>query len=163
MNIRTLASTVVALASAPVFALTPSPESRIPRAAEVIVRMESRYPGEVVAIELDASGDKRAHFHVDMVFPGAGLARVDVDAATLALASRETTPLEPGAATLTEAVALVAAQLPGQVITAALDSSWGVPPHYDIDVRLPHGATARVRIDPETRQIAWRSPAIVDQ
>jgi len=163
VNIRTLASAVVALASAPAFALTPSQESRTLRASEVIAHMESRYPGEVVAIELDASGDKRAHFHVDMKFSGAGLARVDVDATTLALAARETTALEPRAATLTEAAALVAAQIPGQVVTAALDSSWGVPPHYDIDVRLPHGATARVRIDPETRQIAWRSPAIDDQ
>jgi hypothetical protein len=33
--------------------------------------------------------------------------------------------------------------------------------HYDIDVRLPGGSVARLKVDPQTRQIAWRNPAIV--
>jgi hypothetical protein len=36
-------------------------------------------------------------------------------------------------------------------------------PHYDVDVRLPQGAIARLEVDPATLQIAWRNPAIVEK
>ncbi len=163
MKIRTIALTAIALSAATAYATAPSAADRPMKLSEVAAQLESRYPGDVVAIQFDPSGDKRPHYHVDMRFPESGLARLDVDAATLDVVSREPVPLAPGAATLPEVVALAAAQLPGQVTVAEFDSTFGVPPHYDVDVRLPHGAIARLKIDPETRQIAWRNPAIVEQ
>lgn len=163
MKIRALALSAVALSSAAALAMTQTPADRPLKLAEVVAQMESRYPGEVVAIQLDTSGDKRAHYHVDMRFPESGLAVVDVDAATLAIASRHLTPLPAGAATLDHAASLVSGHVPGTVLVAQLDTSEGAAPHYDVDVRLPQGAIARFKVDPATRQIAWRNPAIADE
>jgi uncharacterized membrane protein YkoI len=163
MKIRTLALTAIALSSATAFAMDPSPADRTLKLAEMVAQMESRYPGEVVAIQFDGSGDKRAHYHVDMRFPESGRARLDVDAVTLAIASRDPVPLTAGSATLAYSASLVSTYVPGQVIVAELDAFEGVAPHYDVDVRLPQGAIARLKVDPATRQIAWRNPAIVDQ
>jgi hypothetical protein len=52
--------------------------------------------------------------------------------------------------------------VPGHVLVAEFDAASGTPAHYDIDVRLPRGAVARLKVDPATRQIGWRSPAIVN-
>lgn len=163
MKIRPLALTAVALSSAAAFAMTPSSVERPLGLAEMVAQLESRYPGKVVAIQFDESGDKSAHYHVDMRFPESGLAAIDVDAVTLAIASRNQTPLPAGSATIAKVASLVSAHVPGQVIVAELDSSAGVAPHYDVDVRLPQGAIARLKVDPVTRQIAWRNPAIVDE
>ena len=163
MKIRTLALTAFALSSATTFAAAPSPTDQPLNLALVVAHMESRFPGEVVGIELDASGDKRAHYHVDMRFPDSGLARVDVDATTLDIAAREPMPLAAGTATLSQVAALVAAQIPGQVTVAELDSTYGAPAHYDVDVRLPQRRVAQLKVDAKTRQIAWRNPAIVDE
>jgi uncharacterized membrane protein YkoI len=161
MKIRTLVFAVIGVSSAAAFAAGVSHAGRPATLAEMVAHMESKYPGEVTAIQYDASGDTRAHYHVDMRFPASGIARVDVDALTFRLASRETSPLAPGSATLAEAAALVAAVVPGQVTVAELDSVYGMPPHYDINVRLQHGGLAQLRIDPATRQIAWRDPAVI--
>jgi uncharacterized membrane protein YkoI len=71
--------------------------------------------------------------------------------------------LPAGSATLDHAASLISKHVPGQVLVAELDTSAGVAPHYDVDVRLPQGAIARLKVDPATRQIAWRNPAIVDE
>lgn len=163
MKIRALALTAAVLSSATAFAVTQSPADRPLTRAEVVTQLESRYPGEVIAIQFDASGDKPAHYHVDMRFPRSGLATLDVDAVTLAIASRDADPLPAGSATLDFATALVSSHLPGEVVIAQLDASDGGAPHYDVDVRLPQGAIARLKVDPATRQIAWRSPAIADE
>jgi uncharacterized membrane protein YkoI len=163
MKVRTIALTALALSSAAAFAVTASPTERFLKLSEVVAQMESRYPGEVIAIQYDASGDKRAHYHVDMNFPKSGLAVLDVDAVTLAIASRSHAPLPVNAATLDHAASLVSSHVPGQVVVAQLDTSEGVAPHYDIDVRLPQGAIARLKVDPATRQIAWRTPSIADE
>lgn len=161
MKFRTLAFAL--LAAAPVAALAiDAPSARRPlRLADMVAHLESRYPGEVIAIQYDTAGDKTAHYHVDMRFPTSGLARIDVDAVTLAIASRDTVAMTRDSATLAEAAALAGAHIAGQVVAAELDGSDGVPAHYDVDVRLPKGGTAQLKIDPATRQIAWRNPAIV--
>jgi len=56
----------------------------------------------------------------------------------------------------------VAQAVPGQLLVAEFDAASGASAHYDIDVRLPHGAVARLKVDPATRQIGWRSPAIIN-
>jgi hypothetical protein len=131
------------------------------RLAEAVQQLESRYPGDVVAIELDASGDKREHYHVQMRFPASGTVNVDVDAWTLEMASRDVAPLPVGGAALPEVVALIASQLPGEITRAQFDSASGAPPHFDVDVRLRTGDIARTRIDPISREISWRTPAVV--
>jgi uncharacterized membrane protein YkoI len=161
MKIRTFALTALALSAVAGFALASSTTGRPLKLAEVVAQLESRYPGEVVAIEYDGSGDKRAHYHVDMSFPADGVVSVDVDALTLVIASRDVASLAIGTATLPEVVAMVAGQLPGQVTRAQLDSASGAPLHYDVDVRLQTGGIARMKVDPQSRQIAWRSPAIL--
>ena len=162
MNIRTLALTAMALSAAAALATASSPAGRTLGAGEAVAQLESRYPGKVVAIEFDAAGDKAPHYHVDMRFPKSGLARLDVDAATLAVSSREIAPLAPGSATLADVTALLSAAVSGQVLAAEFDGTNGAPAHYDVDVRLPQGSIARLKVDPSTRQIAWRSPAIVN-
>ncbi len=163
MKIRTLALTAIALSAAATLALASSPTGSPLKLAEVVAHMEAHYPGEVAAIQFDESGDKRPHYHVDMRFPASGLVRVDIDAVTLAMASRDVVPKTTGPATLVAAAALVAGQIPGQVLVAELDVSEGAAPHYDVDVRLPQGAIARLKVDPATLQISWRNPAIVDE
>jgi uncharacterized membrane protein YkoI len=163
MKIRALALTLIVLSTATTIAVASRPAVPPLTLADVVGHMESNYPGEVVAIQFDVSGDKRPHYHVDMRFPASGLARVDIDATTLAMASRDVASLTAGSATLADAAALIATQIPGQVVVAELDAFEGMAPHYDVDVRLPQGAVARLKVDPATLQIAWRNPAIVDE
>src|SRR5512141_1734180 len=100
-----------------------------------VATLEARYPGKVVAIALDDSGDRPAHYHVDMRFPASGVARIDVDAVTLTVASRDPSPLATGSAGLIHAAALVMSAVPGELLSAELDATNGAP-HYDLDVRL---------------------------
>ncbi|MEO8508199.1 MAG: hypothetical protein ABI593_11265, partial [Betaproteobacteria bacterium] len=161
MKIRSFAFTLMALSSATAFAATSSPIGHTLGLGETVARLETRYPGSVVAIEFDGSGDKAAHYHVDMLFPTSGLARLDVDAVTLEIASRESVPLAAGSAALVYAAALVTASIDGQMLGVNFDASNGVPAHYDVDVRLPQGAIARLKVDAATREIGWRIPAII--
>ena len=161
MLIRTLAFTLFAVSST-AFAANPSPDGRTLELRKVAAQMESRYLGKVVAIELDTSGDKAAHYHVDVRFPDGGLEKLDVDAATLRTVSRDAAPLAAGSIPLLYAAAMVTAAIPGDVLVAELDTTNGVPPHYDVDVRLPQGAIARLKVDAATRQIGWRTPAIIN-
>ena len=161
MKIRTLAWTVIALSSATAFAATTPAAGRVLGLGEAVAQLESRYPGRVVAIELDDSGDKAAHYHVDLRFADGGLTRADVNAATLDVALREPAPLAAGSASLAEVAALLTAAVPGQMIVAELDAPDGSAAHYDVDIRLPQGAIARLKVDAATRQIGWRTPAIL--
>lgn len=160
MHTRTLALAFLALSSTP-FAANSSPMGRALELGDVVAVMESRYPAKVVAIELDAAGDKPAHYHVDLRFAENGIAKLDVDAATLQVAAREASALSPASMPLVHATALIMTSIPGQLIRAELDATNGVAPHYDVDVKLPQGAIARLKIDATTRQIGWRTPAII--
>ena len=123
--------------------------------------LEARFPGKVVAIALDDSGDKAAHYHVDMRFPESGLARVDVDAANLEISGREplTSPAWPIG--MIHAVARITSAVEGPLLAAALDTANGAPAHYDVDVGLPDGWIARLKVDAASGQIGWRTPAVV--
>lgn len=160
MNIRTLAFAMMALSAATASAVT---TGRTLGLGETITQLESRYhPGKVAAIEFDASGDKAAHYHVDMSFPESGLALVDVDAVTLDAVSRGPAVLPMGAVTLADVATLLMTAISGEMLDAKLDTTYGVPAHYDVDVRLPHGPIARLKVDAVTREIGWRMPAIID-
>lgn len=161
MKLRTLATTIVALSALPAFALASSGADESRELGKVAKRLESRYHGEVVAIARDAAADERPHYHVDMSFGAAGTARLDVDARTLELDTRELPHATPGGASLADAVALVAAYVPGEIIVAAVDAAPGIAPHYEIDVRLPDRAVAQLRVDAATRGISWRTPQVV--
>ena len=76
--------------------------------------------------------------------------------------SRDAAPLAAGSIPLLYAAAMVTAAIPGELLVAELDTTNGVPPHYDVDVRLPQGAIARLKVDAATRQIGWRTPAIIN-
>jgi uncharacterized membrane protein YkoI len=124
--------------------------------------MEQRYGGQVVGITLDEGGDKAAHYHVDLRYPVAGTAKLDVDAATLAIDGRlQPLPDEQWTMSLAGAAAYAVTHLGGQVLAGELDAVEGASPHYDIDVRLVNGAIARVKVDPRATQIAWRTPPVV--
>jgi uncharacterized membrane protein YkoI len=160
MHTRTLAIALLAL-SPSAFAADPSPADRALDLRDVVAAMESRYPAKVVGIQLDASGDKPAHYHVDLRFPQSGIAKLDVDAATLEVDAREGSELTPASMPLVHATALIMTAVPGQLLSAELDTTNGVAPHYDVDVKLPQGDIARLKIDATTRQIGWRTPAII--
>lgn len=161
MKLSTLAMTLSVMWSAGAFAADASPAARPLSLRDAVSYMESRYQGEVVAIALDASGDKAAHYHVDMRYPDAGTAKLDVHAATLEISGRDQAHSQDGWTSLAGAAALAATHVRGQVIAAELDSIDGGSPHYDIDVRLPGGEIARLKIDPQTRQFGWRTPPII--
>ena len=157
MDIRTLLFTAVAAAPAAALAAAPASTTSL---GDAVAQLESRYPGKVVAIALDDSGDRPAHYHVDMRFPRSGVARLDVDAATLDVGAREPLPLADGSASLVYAAALVTSAVPGQLLAAELDATNGAPAHYDVDVLLPQGGVARLKVDAANRTIAWRNPAV---
>ena len=156
MKISALAVSLLAASS-----LTAVAAPRLYGLADAVTELESRYPGKVVAIVLDDAGDKAAHYHVDMQFPGSASVRIDVDAATLAIESRDAGHLPAGSATLAEAAALLAGAIPGEILLAELDAATGPAAHYDVDVRLPQGAVARLKVDATTRRIDWRTPAVI--
>ena len=161
MSFRALVLMFAAVSSNTVLAATAPAAASPLKLAVVVAAVESRYGGEVVAIEYDNAGDKRAHYHVEMRFPGTTPARVDVDAETLALASHSAEPLATPATTLAGAVAMIAARIPGQVTYARLDAPSGAAPHYDIDVRLQQGGIAQLKVDPATGSFGWRNPPVV--
>jgi hypothetical protein len=161
MKLRTLATTIVALSAMPALALASSAGDESHELRKVAERLEARYHGEVVTIARDASADERPHYHVDMCFGAAGMARLGVDARTLELDTRELPLASAGGASLAEAVTLVATHVPGEIIVAEVDAAPGVAHHYEIDVRLPSRAVARLRVDTATRDISWRSPRVV--
>lgn len=158
MALRTLLFTLAAAGTTAAAASASGPVAGI---ADTVARLEALYPGKVVAIALDDAGDRAAHYHVDMRFPASGMARLDVDAATFAVEARESAPLAAGSMSLVHAAALVMGAVPGDLLVAELDATNGAP-HYDVDVRLPEGAVARLKVDSETRRIAWRTPAIAN-
>jgi uncharacterized membrane protein YkoI len=160
MRTRMLAVALLALSSS-ALAADPSVTSRALELGDVVAAMESRYPAKVVAVQLDAAGDKPAHYHVDLRFAEDAIAKLDVDAATLQVSAREASELSPSAIWLVHATALIMSSIPGQLLSAELDATNGVAPHYDIDVKLPQGAIARLKVDATTRQIGWRTPAII--
>jgi uncharacterized membrane protein YkoI len=158
MNFRKTAFCVLLLASAGTAAASASNY----RLADTVRAMEARYPGTVEMIELDDAGDRPAHYHVDMRFPQSGIARLDVDAATLAVASRDPMPRTPPGVPLLHVVAVVTTAIEdGRVVATRLDFGNGAPAHYDVDVALPSGALARLKFDAATGAIAWRAPAVV--
>ena len=71
MKLGTLAYTLLMLSSAGVLASTLPAGGRLVALDETVMALEARFPGKVVAIALDDSGDKAAHYHVDMRFPRA--------------------------------------------------------------------------------------------
>ena len=163
MKIQTLVLAAVATVAATAVAAEPGPNPRPFRMSEIVSYMESICHGEVTAIQLDASGDKPPHYHVDIWYPDSGLARVDVDAASREMFAHDTGRLAPGSATLAEVATLMAAQLPGHLTIVELDTGDGAAPHYDVDARLGDGKIARLKVDAATRSIGWREPAVVDE
>ena len=160
MNLRKTALCALLVASAGSAAASASTY----RIAQTVYAMEARYPGTVELIELDDAGDRPAHYHVDMRFPDSGVARLDVDAATLDIASRETTPAMSSGVPLLHVVAVVTTAIQdGRIVATRLDFANGAPAHYDVDVALRNGALARLKVDAATGGIAWRAPAIVTQ
>ncbi len=158
MNLRKMAFCALLVASAGSAAASASTY----RIADTVRALEARYPGTVEMIELDDAGDRPAHYHVDMRFPQSGVARLDVDAATLAVASRDPMPPTPAQVPLLHVVAVITTAIEdGRVVATRLDFGNGAPAHYDVDVALPSGALARLKVDAATGAMAWRSPAIV--
>ncbi len=161
MKISALAIAIAAVTASSAWAADPPravPQSQLLR---TVAYLESRYPGDVVAIVLDDSGDKRAHYHVDMRFAGGGMATLDVDAASHAISARDYAGAFDARLALHEAVAVIAAHIPGDVVDARLDASDGAPAHYDVDVRLPRGDIARLKVDTRTRDLGWRMPPVL--
>lgn len=158
MKFRTFALAVLATSSASfAFAATSLPQTLPSGIAGIVTYMESRLPGEVTAIERDASGDKGAHYHVDMRFAGDTLIRLDLDAVTLEIAPHYPAPATRQSLTLRDAVALISSHVPGYIVSAQLDSFADVRPHYHVDVQLLQGGTAQLKVDALTGQIAWRA------
>lgn len=46
------------------------------------------------------------------------------------------------------------------MLAAELDAVDGASPHYDVDVRLPGGQIARLKVD-ASGQLGWRTPPVI--
>jgi uncharacterized membrane protein YkoI len=149
----------LAVVSATSFATDLSRSGTASELAQTVSYLETRFPGRVVAIAMDDAGDKPAHYHVDMKLPS-GTGRWDVDAATRAISARYPTAPADGAIALAEAADYAASQLRGDVIAAHYDATQGAREHYDVDIRLSTGAIARLKVDPKSRELSWRTPAV---
>ncbi len=160
MKLSTVA-TVVITAFAASGAMVASAESVPSGLMRTVAYLEAQYGGEVVAIALDAAGEKPVHHHVDLIYPASSTARLDEDASTVAIANRDDARWTADWATLPEAVALAAAQLPGEVIAAHFDAADAASAHYDIDARPSHGDIVQVKVDPRSRQFGRRNPSVV--
>ena len=159
MKRSTLAVALMGVWSAGTFAADALPVPSPVPVRDTVAYIESLYQGEVVAIALDASGDKAAHYHVDLRYPGPVTAPLEVDAASLETSVRhQPFSAAAGWTTLSEAGALAAQLVGGQLIGAEFDATDSRSPHYDVDVRVPSGQVARLKVDPQTRQLGWRTP-----
>jgi uncharacterized membrane protein YkoI len=150
---------LLAFASGTSFAANLSRSGAASDLAQTVSYLESRFPGEVIAIAIDDAGDKPAHYHVDMKLPS-GTGRWDVDAATRAISARPPAAPAKGAIPLAQAADYAASQLRGDVIAAYYDATQGAREHYDVDVRLSTGAVARLKVDPASRELSWRTPPV---
>lgn len=159
MKLRSHCLIFGALFAAPAFALANSPMNL----GEAVAFMQSQYPGQIVAAELDSTGDKPAHYHVDVRFAHGAIAKLEVDAVSRRIASRlPVEELAAGAMTLPETVTYISSMIPGSVTLAELDGSDGRHPHYHVDVRLVNDKVAHLRIDPGTRLVSWRNAPSLD-
>lgn len=132
--------------------------------AQAVAYMQSLYPGEVVAAGLDTTGDKPAHYHVDIRFPHGRTARLEVNALTRAIASRmPSAEAAPGTMDLVKGAQFIAALYPGTVTLAEIDGTNARDIHYHVDMRLANGRDARFRLDPESGAIRWRNPAAIER
>ena len=164
MRFPLIAIAAGALALAPAFAADLPQAPQAMTLAEAVAFMQSHYPGEVIAVELDATGDKSPHYHVDLRFPHGSTAKLEVDAVTRRIASRQPSgELAPGAMTLRQAVDYVTTRVDGNVMLAELDASDARSPHYHVDLRMADGRTARFKLDPGTRHVGFRHPAMHDE
>jgi uncharacterized membrane protein YkoI len=161
MKLAVLAAALATIWSAGALAADAPPATQLVSMRNIVPYLESRYQGEVVAIAFDDSGDKPAHYHVDLRYAETGISKIDVDARTLRIAARVQPEPQDGWTSLAGATALAATLLRGQVTAAELDSIEGDAPHYDVDVRLASGDIARLKVDPKTQQIGWRTPPVV--
>ncbi len=164
MNSRLLMTAAVAAAFAiPAQAGSATQVSSPMTLGETVALVQSLYPGKVTAAELDATGDKGKHYHVDVRFNHGKTARLEVDAVSGRIASRSTeAELAPGAMSMADALAFMKQYFPGEVTLAELDASDATHAHYHMDVRTPQGKTVRLRIDPMTRHVAARNPASLE-
>lgn len=160
MNFRALAAGALAMALVPAVVSAQRPMSL----AEAVEYLKSQIPGDVVAAELDASGDRSAHFHMDVRLPHGRLARFEVDPVTGRIASRAPAA-EParGALSVVDVLAAVGRQVPGDVTRVELDDSDVLHQHYHVDVRLVGGRMARLKVDAVTGRIAGRNEASFDR
>jgi uncharacterized membrane protein YkoI len=134
----------------------------VARLQEIVSHVEATYKGEVTAIQFDDSGDKPAHYHVTVRWPEKGATTLDVDAASRNISVHQARfPRGRGSVSLAEVIKFVAARVPGHLLRAELDAGAGAAPHYDVDVLLPGGNIARLKIDATTRALGWRQPAVV--
>jgi uncharacterized membrane protein YkoI len=162
MKVSALAAASIAAWSAGAIAAEVSSVTQPVPVRDTVAYVEALYRGEVVAIELDAAGDKAAHYHVDLRYPGSVVAPLEVDATSLEAQVRHAQPsAAAGWTTLGDAAALAARQLgTGEVIAAQLDATDSSAAHYEVDIRLPAGQVARLKVDPQTQALTWRVPAI---
>jgi len=144
-----------------VAAETPSGDGFIP-VRDAVAYVEAVYRGEVVAIELDAAGDKDAHYHVDLHYPGAIVAPLELDARSMEARVRHAQLGAQDGITLGDAAVLAVQTLgSGELIAVQLDATDSNAVHYEVDVRLPAGQVARLKLDPRNGQLDWRSPPIL--
>ena len=161
MKIRSLALAAFVLASAPPLAAGEAWSPAAPKGlAATVAELESLYRGDVVGVRYDAADETPAHYHVDVLYPGPVLLAVEVDATTLDVVRTREAARANDSRTLADAAAFAASNLGGEVTAIALDPGAGRSAHYDVDVRVADGRTARLTVDPATRQIAWRSPPV---
>ena len=161
MKIRTLALALTSLASAAVFAAAPSAAGAVPAIGETVAQLESRYPGKVVAIASTLRATRPRITTSTCGSRGAGWRGWTWTPRRSRSRRANARRSRPGPQRSPTPRLCWRAAVPGEILVAELDAATGAAPHYDVDVRLPEGAVARLKVDSATRRIDWRMPAII--
>lgn len=125
--------------------------------AQAVTRVESLFPGEVIAADYDASEHEPGHYHVHLRLNHGPILRLEVDRATGNLLHTPRDPDRiPDAQTVSRLVDRLGAIVPGRVNVVEFDDTNPADPHYHVRVTAATGFVYSLRVDPAMVNLGWR-------
>jgi hypothetical protein len=159
MKRHLIALALSALFTLPALAADSNAATRRPMTlSQAIERVQSLFPGEVIAADYDASLREAGHYHVDLrLAPNGAVVRLEIDAAdgSLLHVPRYADRL-PDAPTVARIVERVGTVIPGRVGSVEFDDSNPRDPLFHVLVTDPNGFVYSLRVDPALENLAWR-------
>ena len=127
--------------------------------SQAIARVQSLFPGDVVAADYDATAAEAGHYHVDVRLPHGAVVRLEIDAAGNLLHVPRYADRLPDAQTVARIVERVGTLIPGRVNGVEFDDTNPRDPHYHVRVTGANGFIYSLRVDPALETFFWRDVA----